>query len=202
MKKKIATWFKESEQFPLLVVIASFLAAFILCPGCQTRLTAQKFAEVPLPIQEKVTVNGQEQLVTKSYVFASGGWYWTARSPLWATESLKGLDIGCEGTKVWLKTDSYNRDLSTNAVAMTKTIFDGSTNLVGAIGKAYATIATGGSGELAATVASKVYNYFKDKGGNEAASKILVDEAAQTLTVSDGTVGVVCDAAGNCSYVD
>ena len=196
MKKKIATWIKESEQVPLLVVLAALAVAFAMA-GCQTRLTAEKFPEQPLPIQEKVTVNGVEQLVTKSYVMASGGWYWTARSPLWATEALQGLDIGCEGQKVWLKTDSYSRDLSTNSVAMTKTIFDGSTNLVGAIGKAYATIASGGSAELASTVASKVYSYFKGKGGDEAKSTVTVE--GDTLKVSDGAVCVECDAAGECT---
>lgn len=179
-----------------IMLVLSILGAVVLT-GCQTRLTAEKYPEVPLPIQEVVEVNGQQQLITKSYQMASGGWYWTARSPLWATESLKGLDIGCEGVKVWLKTDSYNRDLSTNAVVMTKTIFDGSTNLVGAVAKAYATIASGGSSDLVSAVATKAVNLFKSLGGDE--SKSTVTTTDSTLTISDGSTCVECDANGNCT---
>lgn len=172
-------------------------AALLALTGCQTRLTAEKYPEVPLAIQEVVEIDSQKQIVTKDYKMASGGWRWTARSPLWAAESLKGLDIGCENEKVWLKTDSYSRDLSTNAVVMTKTIFDGSAGLAAAIGKAYASIASGGSSELASAAVSKIYSYFKSLGGDE--SKAVVSTTGDKLQVSDGSTCIECDAAGNCT---
>ena len=165
--------------------------------GCQTRFTAEKYAEQVVPLQEVVTVNGVDQVITKSCITASGGWCWTARSPLWATEAVKGLDIGCKGQSVWLRTDTYKRDLSENAVAMTKTIFDGSTNLVAAIGKAYAMIASGGSADAVSAVSQKVYSYFKEKGGDETKSTVTCENGK--CTVTDGSVCIECDADGNCT---
>ena len=178
----------------LIFMLAASMLALV---GCQTRITAEKFPEKPLAIQEVVEIDGQKQVITKDYKMASGGWRWTARSPLYAAEALKGLDIGCESEKVWLKTDSYARDLSANAVAMTKTIFDGSAGLAAAIGRAYASIASGGSSELASAAVSKIYSYFKGLGGDEA--KAVVSTQGDKLQVSDGSTCVECDAAGNCT---
>ena len=170
---------------------------FAFC-GCQTRITAEKFPEIAHPIQEKITTNGVEAVITTGYMVTSGGWYATARSPLWADEVMKGLDLGVmtNGT-VYLRLDDYHRDLSTNAVVMTKTIFDGSANLAAAVAKAYATIQTAGGSEVASSVVSKVVSYFKSKGGD--ASKSTVTSDGNTIKVTDGTTCIQCDAAGNCS---
>lgn len=168
-----------------------------LC-GCQTRITAEKNAEVAHPIQKKVTVNGVEEIITTGYMITSGGWYATARSPLWATEELRGLNIGVStnGT-VSLALDSYNRDLSTNAVVLTKTIFDGSANLALAVAKACATIKTGGTSGVASSMVAKIVSYFKEKGGDE--SKATVTSDGTVVKVTDGTTCIQCDAEGNCS---
>lgn len=181
----------------LALVAIGGCCAFVFC-GCQTRITAEKFPEAAHPIQSKVTTNGVDEIITSGYMVTSGGWYATARSPLYAKEELRGLNIGVStnGT-VSLALDSYNRDLSTNAVVMVKTIFDGSANLAQAVAKAYATIASGGSSEVASSVASKVVSYFKSKGGDE--SKSTVTAEGDKLTVTDGTTCVQCDAAGNCT---
>ena len=180
---------------------AIMLAALVaFAAGCQTRITAEKFPETPLAIQEKVTVNGQEQLVAKSYAMASGGWYVTARSPLWAKEQIRGLDVGANPDgSVWLRTDQYDRDLSTNAVVLTKTMFDGGAALVAAVAKAYATISGGGSVDAATAVAQKAYALFAGKGGDASKAKVTVDEAAKTLKVDDGSTCISCDADGNCT---
>ena len=179
----------------MLIMLAALMLALV---GCQTRITAEKYPENPLPIQEVVEVNGQQQVITKAYDRASGGWCVTARSPLWAKEQIKGLDVGAKRDgEVWLRTDSYDRDLSTNAVVMTKTIFDGSAGLAAAIGRAYASIASGGSSELASAAVSKVYSYFKSLGGDEA--KAVVSTSDGKLQVSDGSTCVECDASGNCT---
>lgn len=166
--------------------------------GCQTRITAEKHAEVAHPIQAVVQTNGVDVVITTGYMVSSGGWCATARSPLYADEVMKGLDLGVmtNGT-VYLRLDSYHRDLSTNAVVMTKTIFDGSANLALAVAKAYATISTGGTSEAASSIASKVVNYFKSKGGNEGKSTVTAE--GDKLTVTDGTTCIQCDSAGNCS---
>ena len=181
-----------------LGMAVSMAGCVFMCAGCQTRITAEKYAEVAHPIQEKVSTNGVDEIITTGYMVTSGGWYATARSPLYADEVMKGLDLGVmtNGT-VYLRLDSYHRDLSTNAVVMTKTIFDGSANLALAVAKAYATIQTAGASEDGSSIASKVVNYFKSKGGDE--SKSTVTAEGDKLTVTDGTTCVQCDAAGNCS---
>lgn len=179
-------------------IVALLGVSVVMCAGCQTRITAEKFAEVAHPIRAVVQTNGVDVVITTGYMVTSGGWYATARSPLYAKEELRGLNIGVStnGT-VSLALDSYERDLSTNAVVMVKTIFDGSANLALAVAKAYATISTGGTSEAASSIASKVVNYFKSKGGNEGKSTVTAE--GDKLTVTDGTTCVQCDAAGNCS---
>lgn len=169
--------------------------------GCQTRITAEKYPEQMIPLQEVVTVDGKQAVVTKDYARASGGWYVTARSPLWAKEQIKGLDVGAKTDgEVWLKTDSYDRDLSTNAVVMTREMFEGSRNLVATVAAAYATIAGGGAqADTAANLAAKAVALFTSKGGDS--DKATVTTSVDSVTVSDGTNTVVCKD-GNCSYVE
>lgn len=166
--------------------------------GCQTRLTAEKFPENPLPIQQVVQIDGTNKVVTTGYYAASGGWYVTARSPLWAKEQIKGLDVGAKSTgDVWLRTDSYDRDLSTNAVHMTREIFVGSKDLVATVAAAYATIAGGGAqADTVASLAARAVKLFVSKGGKVDAAKLTSD--GESVTISDGTVGVQC-RDGQCS---
>lgn len=182
------------------LLLAAVAAASALA-GCQTRITAEKFPEQVLPVQQKVTVNGEDRLVTTHYQVASGGWYATARSPLYAAEALEGLEIGVEtnGT-VRLALGSYGRDLSTNSVTMVGEMFSGGAQLVTVIGEAYVRIAGGGAqAETVLATASKVYGYFADRGGD--ASRATVTADGGRLVVSDGRTVVSCDADGNCSDV-
>jgi len=167
--------------------------------GCQTRITAEKYPEQVLPIQEKITVNGEEQVITKHYQIASGGWYATARSPLYATEALEGLDIGVHTNgSVTMSLNRYSRDLSTNSVVMVKEMFSGGAQLAVAIGDAYAKIVGGGAQAATVTdVASKVYQAFTSSGGD--ASKATVTTSGNTLNVSDGSVCTTCTADGTCT---
>lgn len=180
-----------------LMILAALAA---IAAGCQTRITAEKNPEVAHPIQAKVTVNGEDQIITTGYMVTSGGWYATARSPLYAKEELKGLRIGVatNGT-VTLALAEYDRDLSTNAIVMVKTIFDGSVNLVNAAAKAYATVQSAGAATAAEAVGRKIAEYFKSKGGDPAKSTVIADETAKTVTVTDGSTCISCDAAGNCT---
>lgn len=188
----------SAKSFAALALITLAGCVALVFIGCQTRLTAEKFPEVAHPIQAKIATNGVDAVITTGYMVTSGGWCATARSPLWADEVMKGLDLGVmtNGT-VYLKLDSYNRDLSTNAVVMTKTIFDGSANLAAAVAKAYAAISTGGGSEAASSVVSKVVNYFKAKGGDPSKSTVTAEN--DKLTVTDGVTCISCDSAGNCS---
>ena len=170
----------------------------LIVSGCQTRVTWEKNPETALPIQSVVAVNGVEQLATTGYQMAGGGWLVTARSPLWAKEQFSGFNVsvGTNG-QFTVSLNSYDRDLSTNAVVMTKTIFDGSANLALAVAKAYATIQTGGATDASGAIVSKVVSFFKSKGGD--ASKSTVSSDGNIIKVTDGSTCISCDAAGNCS---
>lgn len=180
-----------------LMMLAACMA---VAAGCQTRVTATKFPETAHPLCTVVQIDGKGQVITNGYLITSGGWEATARSPLYADEVLKGLDLGVmtNGT-VYFRLDTYHRDLSTNAVVMVKTIFDGSVNLVNAAAKAYAMIQTAGGTTAAEIVGKKIADYFKSKGGKEASSTVTVDDETKTLTVTDGNVCISCDASGNCT---
>lgn len=188
-------------------IIKSICALALLCvggcnvlffAGCQTRVTWEKNPETALPIQQVVEVNGVQQLATTGYQLTGGGWYVTARSPLWAKEQFSGfsMSIGTNG-EISVSLNSYDRDLSTNAVVMTKTIFDGSAHLAAAVAKAYATISTGGASDAGGAIVSKIVAYFKSKGGDP--SKSTVTAEGNKLTVTDGVTSICCDADGNCS---
>lgn len=183
------------------IIVLCAAACVAVLTGCQTRITAEKYAEQVLPIQEKVTVNGEEQIITTHYQIASGGWYATARSPLYATEALDGLALGVHTNgSVTLSLDKYRRDLSTNSVVMVREMFSGSAQLVTAIGDAYVKIAGGGAqATTVADVAGKVYSYFTGAGGDASKASVTTDETAKTIKVSDGTTCISCDAAGNCT---
>ena len=184
------------------VVLAAIVAAFgIGITGCQTRITAEKHPEQVLPVQEKVTVNGEERIITTRYQIASGGWYATARSPLYAKEALKGLEIGVHTNgSVTLSLGKYDRDLSTNAVVMVEKMFSGGAQLAIAIGDAYTKIAGGGAqADTIANLTAKAYNFFRSKGGDIDAAKVTVDDAAKTFKISDGSTCVECTADGNCT---
>lgn len=181
------------KKFMLITTLAVALT------GCQTRITATKNAEVAHPVQKVVQVNGQDQIIIDHYQVTSGGWEATARSPLYAKEELKGLEIGVEtnGT-VHLSLGSYDRDLSTNAVVMVDNMFKGGANLALAIGDAYVKIAGGGAqAEVVTSIVKKIYTAFAGGGGD--ASKATVTTEGDKLTISDGSVCTTCTPDGVCT---
>lgn len=178
------------------------LAVGALVGGCQTRITAEKFPEQVVLIQEKVTVNGEDHIISTGCKIASGGWKATARSPLYSTEALEGLEIGVlsNGT-VTMSLSKYQRDLSTNSVVMVKEMFAGGTQLAIAIGDAYCKIAGGGAqASTAIDVSSKILSAFESAGGDVSKATVTTDNGI--VKVSDGSVCTTCTADGTCTSSD
>lgn len=166
--------------------------------GCQTRATIEKNPETAVPIYKVVEVNGVQSSIIADYIILSGGWTFTFRSPLWAKEQLKGLRAEvCTNGVFSAEILSYDRDLSTNAVVLTKTIFDGSANLALAVAKAYATISTAGATDAGSSIVQKAVAFFKSKGGDAAKSTVITD--GKLVKITDGSTCVSCDALGNCA---
>ncbi len=182
----------------MMTALAAIAAAMT---GCQTRVQIERDEPTKiLPKQEVREFNGTNILITTDYFVPPAHYCVTARSPLFAKESVArfAADVGENGT--WsINADGYSRDLSTNAVLMTKELFAGGAQLVTAIGEAYVKIAGGGA--QASTVlssAQKIYEYFTSKGGD--ASKATVSTTADNkVQVTDGSTCVECDANGNCT---
>ncbi len=180
-----------------MTMIALAACAAIPC-GCQTRITAEKHPEQIVPIQQVVEVNGEQRVVTTDCVRASGGWYATARSPLWAKEELRGLSIGVETNgAVRLALDSYERDLSTNAVVMAHQLVEDFGILAEKAIAAYASCgvsvigakAAASSGKTNARAAADVKRAIASyilKGGNAANASVTCADGSCTFT--DGVV--------------
>lgn len=172
-------------------VVVAALAACVA--GCQTRITAEKHPEQVVPIEEVVTVNGEQRVIVRDVVRASGGWYATARSPLWAAEQLRGLEIGVETNgAVRMSVADYSRDLSTNAVAVTGVLCDAASDVAA---KICAAVVSHGGSVAADGVADLVRRYIAAGGRAETASVSCADGGC---TVTDTATGLVC-TGGACT---
>lgn len=157
-----------------LLILAAALA------GCQTVITAEKYPEQVIPLADG------------KYAIASGGWSASARSPLWATESLRGLDIGVStNSSVHLRIDTYNRDLSTNAVVLTEKTLDGAVNLAAKIGTAIASAGGSTSAEVVSSAAKTLYDKYIAAGGSVENAVVTCKDGV--CTVSDGTASACTD---------
>ncbi|MBP5319839.1 MAG: ParB/RepB/Spo0J family partition protein [Kiritimatiellae bacterium] len=151
----------------------------------------EHIAAYPISIQERLRKEKGRppQREGPMYIVASGGWTASARSPLWAAESLRGLDIGVgtNGT-VHLILGEYSRDLSTNAVEATRILTDGAVSLAA---KITAAIVSSGASPAAEGVSALVRK-FVAAGGD--VSKAAVTCSGGTCSVTDGCV--TCDDSG------
>ena len=182
-----------------LIMLAAIAAVAAGMTGCQTRITIESDATTPLPIEKQVEDNGTNRVIVTGYYEGRPHYCITARSPLYAEESVArfAANVGEKGT--WsINADGYSRNLSSNAVAITREMFAGGAQLAVAIGEAYTKIAGGGAqASTVLSTTSQIYEYFKSKGGD--AAKATVTTEGNKLKVSDGSVCIECDAAGNCS---
>lgn len=177
------------------LIIPAAVAA--LAAGCQMMTTAEKRPTVFHPIQRvQVVPDGSKAIVYNvGYERDTGGYFMRARSPLWATEAMKGLslDIGQGENHVAFGFDAYGRDLSTNAVAMVDIMSRAAVDLAEKVGAAIATSGGSIAGDAAKGAINKAINSYISKGGS-------VEKA--TVTCSDGnctiTDGTVIEECANC----
>lgn len=182
-----------------LITIALAVCALA---GCQTRITAEKHAENVTPIQKVVKVNGEDQVITTQAIISSGGWYATARSPLWATEALSGLSLGvATNGMVYLNLNSYNRDLSTNAVAMVHTLSELTSDIVAKVVSAIVAYYGGGAVSTTSALGSLTIKDITGKVQTKLA-KMGVTDANCSLCDANAIASEVCQeccSGGACS---
>lgn len=174
-----------------LPIVAAVAAAIVAAAGCQTRATATKNAETALPIYTLVQVGTNVVPVVTDYKVLSGGYEITARSPLWASEALNGLtlDIGNGENHVSFGLAGYNRDLSTNSVAMVDRISGAVYSTVGTLAAAYANAQSGG----AASAVSSLGTLTIAQAVKAVTSSFASTNSAATCT------GTNCTTCTNCT---
>ena len=180
-------------------IIFAALAALALA-GCQTRITAEKHPEQMLPVYAAAPSNSV--LYITDYRPASGGWYATARSPLWATEALSGLSLGVatNGT-VYLNLDEYNRDLSTNAVAMVSTLSELAADIAGKVTAAICAYYGGGAVSATSKLGTMTIKDITGKVQAKLAKKGITNENCANCDAAAiaQEVCAECCADGACS---
>jgi hypothetical protein len=179
------------------IVMLAAIAA--IATGCQTRLVAEKHPEQVTPIQRVVKVNGEDHIITTAAIVASGGWYATARSPLWAAETLRGLDLGVEtnGT-VYLRLDDYSRDLSTNAVAVVKSLTELTSDIAGKVTAALCTYYGGGAASATSSLGSLTVKDIYGKVQAKLAAKGVTDGNCSACDASAIAQEVCADCCTDC----
>lgn len=99
-----------------------------------------------------------------------------------------------------LSINKYESGMDSNVVSLVHTSLAGATKLIVAAGEAYVKVAGGGAqAETALSAGQKIFSYFTEKGGDVSKAKVTSNAKAKTVTVTDGTTCIVCDAAGNCT---
>lgn len=183
-------------QMQKLLTIAALAA---MAAGCQTRITAEKHPEQMLPVYAAAPSNSV--LYITDYRPASGGWYATARSPLWATEALNGLKLGVatNGT-VYLNLDAYNRDLSTNAVAMVSTLSDLAADIAGKVTSALCAYYGGGAVSATSKLGAMTIKDITGKVQAKLAKKGITDANCANCDAAAIAQEVCADCCGDCEY--
>lgn len=189
---------KTKTKTPILDIMIFIVGVALLavCTGC-------KSIEVERNAQSLATIESADgtRTVVKDAagnpVILDGGWsvdyfqHWNWQK----FDSLKAT----AGAGVSLDINNYEGGAdATNLTQLVQTSLDSMTKLATAVGEAYTKIAGGAQTATAFDVAAKVANYFKNSGGDAEKATVTTDTATGTLTVSDGSTSVSCDAAGNC----
>jgi len=181
-----------------MIILAAIAAVAIGFTGCKS-IEVERHAESLATIQNADGTVTVVKDVAGNPVILDGGWELDYLQH-WNWQKFESLAAKA-GKDVSLEINKYEGGAdATNLTALISASFDGGTKLATAIGEAYVKIAGGGA--QASTVlssAKKVYEYFVEKGGDASKASVSSDTGTNTLKVTDGTVCVECDAAGNCT---
>lgn len=180
------------------IVMVMMAAVAIVITGC-------KSVEVERNPQSLATVQNADGSVTvvrdheNKPVVLDGGWS-VDYFQHWNWQEFDSLSATA-GDGVKLDINNYRGGAdSTNLTALVSTSLDGITQLVTKTAEAYEKVAGGGAqANTAINTASRLIGLFTEKGGNLKEAKVSTDSASNTVKISDGSVCVECDPAGNCT---
>ena len=179
----------------MLIALAAFAAAVTGCKSIEVDRKAQSLATVQ-------NADGTAQVVKDAAgnpIILDGGWS-VDYFQHWNWQKFDAMSATA-GAGVSFSMNGYEGGAdATNLTQLVHTSIDGITKLAVAVGEAYEKIAGGGAQASTVLKTSKnILEYFTSKGGDATKAEVSVDEAANTLKVSDGTTSIQCDSAGNCT---
>ena len=190
---------KTKTKTPILditifTVVVALLAVFTGCKSIEVERNAQSLATVENADGTKTIVKD----ASGNPVILDGGWT-VDYFQHWNWQKFDSLQAKA-GNGVSLDINNYEGGAhATNLTQLVQTSLESLTKLTVAVGEAYTKISGGAQADTALDVAAKVANYFRKSGGDASKANVVTDTDGKTLTVSDGTTSVSCDANGNCS---
>ena len=177
-----------------LLTISILATIAIGITGCRAVTVENYGEEIARDADEKpVTLaDGRIQTVKK-------GWK-VHHNQHWMTTTVDSMSATVKPEEIAFALNGLNTKPSEELNKMVGTSLDGLTKLVVACADAYTKIAGGGAqADVALATGKKVLEYFTSKGGDLSKATVSADTASNTVTVTDGTTSIQCDAAGNCS---
>lgn len=177
-----------------VIALAATLALPTFLAGCRAVTVENYGEEIARDADDKpVTLaDGRIQTVRK-------GWK-VHHNQHWMTTTADSMSATVKPEEIAFALNGLNTKPSEELNKMVGTSLDGLTKLVVACADAYTKIAGGGAqADTALNVGKKVLEYFSSKGGDLSKATVSADTASNTVTVTDGTTSIQCDAAGNCS---
>lgn len=180
------------------IMLVAAMSAFAGLTGCKS-IEVERHAQTLATIQNADGTVSVVRDKDNNPVTLDGGWE-VDYFQHWNWQKFDSLHA-MAGKDVSLDINNYEGGASaSNLTALVATSFDGGTKFVTAVGDAYVKIAGGGAqASTVLDVASKVYKSFSDGGGDVSKADVKVDTAANTVTVSDGSVCTTCTADGTCT---
>lgn len=177
-----------------VIALAATLALPTFLAGCRAVTVENYGEEIARDAESKpVTLaDGRIQTVRK-------GWK-VHHNQHWMNTKADSIEAHIKPEDISFAMNGLNTQPSEELNKMVGTSLDGLTKLVVACADAYTKIAGGGAqADTALNVGKKVLEYFSSKGGDLSKATVSADTASNTVTVTDGTTSIQCDAAGNCS---
>ena len=181
----------------MIMIAACACAVAMMMPGCKS-IEVERHAAKLATVQNADGTVSVVRDAANNPVILDGGWE-VDYFQHWNWQKFDNLSAKA-GEGVSLDINNYASGADSNLVSLVDTSLAGATKLIATAAEAYTKVAGGGAqADTALSVGQKIYEFFKSKGGDVSKATVSTDSASNTLTVTDGSTCISCDAAGNCT---
>ena len=185
MKKKIATWIKESEQVPLLVVLAALAVAFFMA-GCLA-IKVEDYGQEVVRDAAGNPVTDTNGVVQTVHTGQRGHY-----NKNMVEQTAEEIDFTRKpGDDIRFNVKNYRDVVSAELNKVVETSFKGAAELAAKIGAAIATSGGSVAGDAATSAIKTAISNYLAKGGD--AAKATVECKDGSCTITDGAVSEVCE---------